>query len=152
VSVKRRTFTFVVLALLVWALVASLTSAYYFYLYSNLFQKTRKPIIHLNLGFNYGNGTVQWFNQTEARGGDTLLDITMQVAKVNHTIFSYGAFVNSINNVNNTASKAWIWWTWTQQFGWSQGPIASDRYALGDDETAYWYYQDVSAWPYSTPP
>jgi len=152
VSVKRRTFTFVVLALLVWALVASLIGAFYYYAYNDLYQKTRKPVIHVDLGLNYGNATVQWFNKTEARGGDTLLDVTMQKAEVNYTTSSYGAFVNSINSKINTASEAWIWWTWTKQFGWSQGPIASDKYVLGDNETAYWYYQDVTKWPYSTPP
>jgi hypothetical protein len=114
------------LALLVWALVASLVGAYYYYSYNDLFQKTRKPIIHINLGLNYGNGTIQWFNQTEARSGDTLLDITMTVAEVNHTAYSTGAYVTSINKVEETTSKSWTWWTWTKQFGFSAGQVASD--------------------------
>ena len=149
-SVKRRTFIFVVLALVLWALVASLISGYYYYSYNDLFQKTRKPIIHINLGLNYGNGTIQWFNQTEARSGDTLLDITMTVAEVNYTAYSTGAYVNAVNNVENTASEAWTWWTWTSQFGWNAGPVASDKYIIGDNETAYWYF-GPSTYP-PTPP
>jgi hypothetical protein len=149
-SVKRRTFIFVVLALVLWALVASLISGYYYYSYNDLFQKTRKPIIHINLGLNYGNGTIQWFNQTEARSGDTLLDITMTVAKVNYTAYSTGAYVTSINKVEETTSKSWIWWTWTKQFGFSAGPVASDKYLPGDNETAYWYFEAATYPP--TPP
>jgi hypothetical protein len=104
------------------------------------------------LGINYGNGTVQWFNETEVRSGDTFLDVTKQVAIANYTDYGYGSLVNSINDVNSTSSEAWIWWIWNQQFGWSQGPVASDKYVLGNNETAYWYYQDISAWPYSSPP
>ncbi len=149
-SVKRRTFIFVVLAVLLWALVASLVSAYYYYSYNDLYQKTRKPIIHVNLGFNYGNGTVTWSNQTEARSGDTLLDLTTSLARVNYTAYSTGAYVNSIDGVENTMSTAWTWWTWTGQFGWNAGPIASDKYILGDGETAYWYF-GPSTYP-PTPP
>jgi hypothetical protein len=121
-------------------------------LYTDLYEKTRRPVIYSNLGLNYGNGTVTWFNQTEARGGDTLLDITEQLATVNYTTSSSGAFTNSINNIDNTQTTFWIWWAWSDQFGWSQGPVASDKYVLGDNETILWYYQDITAWPYSSPP
>jgi len=152
VSISRRTFAFVALALFVWAFCATLVAGYYYYSYSDLYVKTRVPAIQVNLGINYGNGTVQWFNETEARSGDTLLDVTKQVATANYTDYGYGSLVNSINDVNSTSSEAWIWWIWNQQFGWSQGPVASDKYVLGNNETVYWYYQDISAWPYSSPP
>jgi hypothetical protein len=150
-SVKRRTFIFVVLTLLLWALVASLISAYYYYSYNDLFQKTRKQIIHINLGFDYGNGTIQWFNQTEARSGDTMLDVTMHLADVNYSSSVSGAFVNSINNVENTLIRSWIWWTWSELGGWDLKLFASDKYILGDNETAYWYYEDVTMWPPQAP-
>jgi hypothetical protein len=146
--VKRRTLLFVVLALLVWALVASLIGAYYYMSYSDLFQKTRKPVIHVNLGFNYANGTVQWFNQTEARGGDALIDVTMKLAEVNCTETNY---VTSINNVNNAGLKGWTWWTWIDQVGWDLKLFGSDKYVLGDNETITWYYADGSTWPPSPP-
>jgi hypothetical protein len=69
------------------------------------------------------------------------------VAEVNYTVYSSGSFVNSINNVNNAGFKAWIWWRLIQQFGWDQGKVACDKYLIGDNETAYWYYQDTSTFP-----
>lgn len=150
-SVKRRTFIFGALALLVWALLASLVGAYYYSSYNDLLQKTQSTIIHVNLGLNYGNGTVQWFNQTEAKGGDALLGITMNVAKVNYTAYSTGAFVTSINNVKNTLTTSWMWWTWSKRF-WSLGNVGSDTYPLGDNETVYWYYENVMTWPPNAPP
>lgn len=147
---QRRTFIFVSLGLLVWALVASLVGAYYYSSYSDLLQKTGTPI-HVNLGINYGNGTVHWFNNTEARSGDTMLDVTKQVTEVNYTSYPTGAFVTAIDNVEQTAAKSWIWWTWTEQFGWSLSSVGSDKYVLGDNETAYWYLVDTSTWPPSPP-
>lgn len=145
-SMKKRTFIFVTLALLIWASMASLIGTYYYLNYTDLFQKTRKSNIRVNLGFNYGNGTVQWFNQTEARSGDTVLDVTVKLTEANYTSGIYGAFINSINNVASTQTRAWIWWTWTQQFGWNEIFTSCDKYVLGDNETAYWYFQDVTKW------
>lgn len=140
---NRRTFTFVALGLLVWALVASLLGAYYYSAYSDLRQKAGTPI-HVNLGINYGNGTIQWFNQTEARVGDSLLAVTLQVAKVYYETSAYGAFVKAINGVNQPTTKSWIWWTWnTQKLDWESGTKGSDAYTPGDNETLYWYFEEV---------
>jgi hypothetical protein len=150
----RRTFIFVALGLLAWALVASLASAYYYYSYNDLYQKTREATIHMNLGINYGNGTIQWYNQTEARSGDTLLEATLEVAEVYYETSAYGAFVKAINGVNQPATKSWIWWKWTQQDGWESGQVGSDAYILGDNEILYWYFEEVSPPTYvpSPPP
>ena len=147
-SVKRRTFIFAMLVLLIWALVASLLGAYYYYSYNDLYTKTRKETILVNLGINYGNGTVHWFNNTEARSGDTMLDVTKQVAEVNYTTSGY---VTAINNVSQAAPKYWTCWTWTAQYDWNFLTVGSDKYALGDNETAYWYLVDTSTWPPSPP-
>lgn len=151
---KRRTFVFMALGLLVWAIMASLVSAYYYYSYNDLYTKTRKETILVNLGINYGNGTIQWHNQTEARSGDTLLDITLQVAEVYYETSAYGAFVKAINGVSQPTTKSWIWWTWTQQSGWESGPVGCDAYVLGDNEVVYWYFEEVSPPTYvpSPPP
>ena len=141
------------LGLLVWAIMASLVSAYYYYSYNDLYQKTRVATIHMNLGINYGNGTIQWYNQT-ARSGDTLLEATLQVSEVYYETSAYGAFVKAINGANQPATKSWIWWKWTQQSGWESGQVGCDAYILGDNETVYWYFEEVSPPTYvpSPPP
>jgi hypothetical protein len=150
-SVKKRTFVFVALALLVWSVVATGFAGYYYSIYSDLRVKTRKPIIYVNIGINYGNGTIEWFNGTEARAGDTLLDIIILVATtVNYTAGPSGAFVNSINGVSYSGSYYWMWWMWTT-WGWFEGQVASDKYMVGDGETLYWYYEDTSIFPLPKP-
>lgn len=133
--VEKRTFTFIALALLVWSLAASFIAAYFYYAYTDLFEKTRKPIIHVNIGINYGNGTIKWGNETTARAGDTLLDATMLVAVVNYTVW-----LESIDGVENAPPRYWMWWKLTQ-FGWIDGKSAADRYIVGDEETYYWYLE-----------
>ncbi len=149
---KRRTFLFVALGLLVWASVASLVGAYYYSTYNDILQKTGAPI-HVSLGMDYGNGTIQWYNQTEARTGDTLLKATLEVAQVYYETSAYGAFVKAINRVNQPATKSWIWWKWTPK-GWESGQVGCDAYLLGDNDTLYWYFEEVSPPAYvpSPPP
>lgn len=150
---KKRTYVFTTLALLVWGFLASMTAGYYYYLYNDLFSKTQKPIVHVNIGVNYGNDTpTKWFNETSVMAGDNLLNVTMLVAKVKYTVWpGSGIFVDSINNVNNSGSLYWMWWMHTT-YGWSQGQVGCDRYIVGDKETYYWYYEDTSTWPPPPPP
>lgn len=153
-SMKKRTFIFVALGLVVWALVASLLGAYYYSSYNDLLQKTGTPI-HVNLGINYGNGTIRWHNQTEARTNDTLLKVTLQVAEVYYETSAYGAFVKTIDGIDQPATKSWIWWKWDiQKSAWESGKKGCDAYTLGDNETVYWYFEEVSPPDYvpSPPP
>jgi len=147
----KRTFVFVVLALLVCLTVATSFAGYYHYMYNDLLKKTRTKTIHINLGINYGNGTTEWFNQTEARAGDTLLDITMLATTVNYTSSTSGATLNEINGRRNSGNYWWYWWMLTN-WGWFEGPVACDKYIVGDGETLYWYYQDISIYPLQQPP
>jgi len=141
------------LVILCWASVASLTAGYYYYQYNDVLAKTRGKMIHVNLGINYGDGPTVWFNGTEANTGTTLLDVTMLVATVNYTMYpGMGALVDSINDVVNSHPYYWMWWMWTTWGGWVEGPVACDRYVVGDDETLFWYYEDTSISPLPKPP
>jgi len=150
VSMGKRTFVFVVLALLVCLAVATSFAGYYHYMYNDLLGKMRTKTIRVNLAVNYGNGTTEWFNQTEARAGDTLLDITASVATVNFTTTAGGATIEAINGRRNSGNYWWYWWMWTS-WGWIGGPVACDKYVVGDRETLYWYYQDTSIYPLEQP-
>lgn len=103
---------------------------------------------------NYGDGRpTVWFNGTEAKMGTTLLDVTMLVVNVNYTMYpGMGAFVNSIEDIANSHPYYWMWWMWTTWGGWAEGPVACDRYVVGDNETLFWYYEDTSVSPLPKPP
>lgn len=148
----KRTLLFVSLGLTVWGFLASVTAGYYYYLYNDSLTKSQRPIVYVNIGINYGNDTsTKWFNRTTVVSGYTLLDTTMLVATVKYEVFPIGSIIDSINNVTNQGSSAWIWWMYTS-YGWFQGQVASDRYIVGDNETYYWHYQNVYAWPPQPPP
>ncbi|MEM1574639.1 MAG: DUF4430 domain-containing protein [Nitrososphaerota archaeon] len=132
-------------------IIASSLSIYYYYQYSELLKKIQGTTIHVNLGINDGK-TIKWFNGTAIKLGSSLLDLTMLVANVNYTIYpGMGAFVNSINGVENSHPYYWMWWMWTP-YGWMEGPVAADRYIVGDGETLYWYYENTSISPLPMPP
>jgi hypothetical protein len=150
----RNRWAITTLIILCLAVSTSIVGVYYYFLYQDLVGQTQGKLIYVNLGINYGNneGTL-WFNGTEARKGNTLLEITKLVASVDGTEYpGVGTFVNSVNQVKNSNPKYWIWWMWTSHEGWIEGPVASDRYIVEDGETLLWYYEDTSISPLPKPP
>ena len=143
--------TILALFVLCWALSASLMAGYYYLQYNDLSSKTKKQVIVANLGINYGNGSsVCWFNSTKINAGSTLLDLTKLVASVNCTESLAGVSLNAINNVPNSYPQWWMWWSHSSS-GWIFGPIACDKYVVGDNETLLWILQDISTYPPSPP-
>jgi len=141
------------LTILCWAIAATLLTGYFYYQYWDLLERTRGALIHVNLGLNYGNGTVKWCNSTEATMGMTLLNMTLLVAKVNYTIWpGMGAFINSIDDVENSYPFYWMWWMWTSYSGWMEGPVACDKYVVADSETLCWYCENTTVSPLPPPP
>jgi hypothetical protein len=141
------------LTILCWAIAATFSTAYYYYQYNDLVERTKGNPIQVNICLNYGNGTVKWYNSTETTMGMTLLNATLEVAKVNYTLWSgMGAFVKSIDYKQNSHPFYWMWWTWTSYSGWMEGPVACDKYAVADGETLYWYYENTTISPLPKPP
>ena len=139
------------LIFLCWASVSTSFAGYYYYQYDLLLTKSRE-IIHVNLLIDYGNGTRIWYNNTAVRKGATLLDVTIRVARVNFTFYvGMGSFVNAINNVWNKHPKYWMWWMWIKGTGWTEGPVAADKYVVSDGESLCWFYEDTSVSPLPRP-
>jgi len=110
--------------------------------------------IKVNIGIDYGNGSRVWFNFTEIKLGETLLDATLKVAKVDYTTYPFGVFVNSIEGVANDPEKLmfWIWWYWDSDANqWKLGPVGCDKYVLSDGLTVIWCYESTAVWPPSPP-
>ncbi len=139
--------------MLCWAIVATFSMGYYYYQYKDYVERSRGEPIYINLGINYGDGgSTDWYNGTVGLKGMTLLDLTRIVAEVNSTVYpEMGAFINAVNGVENSHPYYWMWWTWTS-YGWFEGPVAADRYMVGDGETLFWYYEDASLSPLPEPP
>lgn len=161
----------VAIAVLCWAIAASMVSAYYYVQYSDLYTKYRNLYLQysdlatklekseavralINLGIDYANGTRVWYNGTKG--------LTLYEAMVNagwriegESYGAMGFFVKAINGVEQSVSesKYWGWWSWTD-FGWSHGGAACDKYVVSPGETIIWYYSytDPQTFQMTPPP
>lgn len=150
-SLLKNKWVIAILLLAISTIIASSMSIYYYYQYSEMLKKIQGTIIHVNLGINDGKST-KWFNGTAVKAGSSLLNVTMLVANVEYTVYpGMGVFVESINGVKNEHPYYWMWWTWTS-YGWFEGPVAADKYIVGDGETLFWYYENTSISPLPIPP
>ncbi|MCS7096370.1 MAG: DUF4430 domain-containing protein [Nitrososphaerota archaeon] len=156
----RNKWTIATIAVLCWAIAASLVSGYYYYQYSNLITRLEKSgeggltAVGINLGIDYGNGTRIWYNGTK---GVTLYD-AMVKAGWSIESESYGVmglYIKSINGVKESSSnmRYWGWWSWTD-FGWYHGQAACDKYVVSPGEVILWYYSptDPQTYEMSAPP
>lgn len=128
----------------------------------------QEATVTVNIGINYGNGTIAWHNGTVVLLSEFLLNATMRAATVEFTNYSGftgpglpGAFVTSINGVaqNPAANLYWTYWVYdpqTQQY--VMGQVGAGSYALTSDQTVQWYYENAGSFtnpalqPYTSVP
>lgn len=109
----------------------------------------QEETVTVNLGINYGTGSVEWHNGTAVPSGESLLNATMRVATVEYTTFSgMGAFVTGINDVrqNPAANLYWNFWVYnaeTRQYEYAQ--VGAAAYELTSDQTIQWYYENAGS-------
>ena len=152
-SVRRRTFMFVAMGLAVWALVATLATAYYYGLYVETratFEELKSLAINANVLLDYGNGTLNWHNQTVIAGSTAFEALLGVTKKVEYETGAYGVFVSSIEGVSNvvetpTSGRAWLWYWWNATSSkWTDLLKASDAYILKSDDSIAWRYESYS--------
>jgi hypothetical protein len=151
--VRKRTFVFVALALLVWSVAASGFAGYYYTQYTNVkkaFEESESLIIKIDVLMDYGNGTKIWHNQTMLVAGSTVFDALLTITNdVQFQTSAFGVFVTSINGVENVAEGttgfAWLWYYWdTEKSEWTSGPVGADQYVLNPDGVIAWRYESYS--------
>ncbi len=152
-SIRRRTFLFAALGLAVWALVATFAAAYYYGLYTETrgsFEELRSLAIPVNVLLDYGNGTMNWHNQTVIAGATSFEALLAVTKKVEYQTSAYGVFVSSIDGVSNvvetlSSGRAWLWYWWnTTSLKWTDLLKASDAYFLKPDDIITWRYESYS--------
>lgn len=131
----------VALGFLCWALLATVTAAYYYSQYDTIFTRyseLRRPIA-VNVLLDYGNGTRIWFNQTSVSSGATAYDALAKVASVKVKWYGDSVFVTAINNVEMSGSYYWAGFVWG--FGqWNAFTVAFNKYLLSPGESILFYY------------
>jgi hypothetical protein len=112
----------------------------------------------VNICIDYGNGTIEWYNETVIPAGSSLFQLTQKVASID---FTYDALmkpghirVTSINNANEytnytisySEGAAWLWYYWDDsEQEWVFGPVGCDAWMLKDGgiykwNFAYWHW------------
>lgn len=139
-----------IVVLLVWAIVATGYAVKLYqenmYLQKNL-KSLSESTVTVSIGFDYGNGTVVWYNDTFVPRGASLLSATVLLVNVEYKMSDFGAYVVSINGVSEKLiSKnegfSWMWYIYdSEKEKLVMGPIAADKYVLRDGDIILWKYE-----------
>jgi hypothetical protein len=108
--------------------------------------------LSVNIQFNYGNGTVEWRNETIMPAGSTLFELTRETAVINYSYSAYvepgHILVNSINSLASTHNPSytegygWIWYYWSNSNKkWVSGPVGCDAWLVENGASYRWNYE-----------
>lgn len=142
----RVKWSWVAIAFLCWAVVATSFAGYYYIESQNRGASLReyeKVTMKVNLLIDYGNGTSVWYNDTLVPLGSNLLNATKQVVQVDSTYWpDYDAtLVDGVGGVANSATHFWFWDSWdSRKSEWAHGQVGADKYLLDPGEIVKWYY------------
>ena len=118
-----------------------------------------KVFTKVDIGINYGNGTIVWFNNTMIIAGTDAFKALLSVTDVNYTTGPSGVFVMGINGVNMNETCGWVfavykrcepsWGLSTSVDNWIYPGVAADRVILKDDDIIVWLYYNwaLKGWP-----
>lgn len=87
-------------------------AVYYQYQYSQTLQRLESTIIRITVVFDYGNGSTygRQHRSTLSLAGESLLSVTIRLARVKYDVYALGLLVVSIDGIENTKSRAWLWY------------------------------------------
>jgi hypothetical protein len=108
--------------------------------------------LFVNLEINYGNGTVEWHNETDVPAGHTLFKLTQEKAVINYSYYAFAepghVLIDSINNKTKFTDPSyawgysWIWYYWSDSENkWVTGPTGCDAWLLKNGGSYEWNYE-----------
>lgn len=129
---EKRNVTYIVLALLVWAISSTITTGYYFAQYNiykteygnlsrefntlssvigGLSEMMNSISLRANILLSYTNGTKIWHNNTALPIASTAFTAILAVADIRYTDYGgeLGILVTSINGVANNSTHGWLY-------------------------------------------
>ena len=149
--------------LFAWAFTASMVAMIYYSEYNYVYQKyveSGSQTIIVDIGINYGNGTLVWYNDTKILKGMSAYEALLLVSEtVNATTSPFGVYVKGINGVNENANDSWVYAinrndsdvkAWIQVGNWYYPGVSSDRLTLKDGDAVVWLFYNWRA--YFPPP
>jgi hypothetical protein len=108
--------------------------------------------VEMNALLNYGNGTLQWYNQTVPSSWNSY-ELTLHITRCNVESDFYGAplnehFVRAINGVINNNGFSWALWTFCQKnSAWMYSHVGADLVQLSNGKSIGWVYEKSSQQP-----
>ncbi len=140
-ALLRNKWIIVSMFLACWSLTMTLLAGYYWFKFSDVQNRIGEGLISVSLGVDYGNGTREWYNNTSAFAGETLFDVTKQVANVTYTVSSFGTMITGINNATAQGSYGWTYWVLNSTTqSWSMVFESVDAHMVANEEAYMWYY------------
>lgn len=108
--------------------------------------------LSVNIEINYGNGTVEWHNETNVPSGHTLFESTQNLTVITYSYYALNEpghiLINSINNVTSYTDSSYAWgysWIWYYWNGngkkWISGPVGCDAWQLENGGIYKWNYE-----------
>jgi len=107
--------------------------------YQQLTGELENFTIQVDLMIDYGDGTVEWYNETRIQTGANLWDLTLENCDVEYEMYDFGAFITSINGVEADDSHYWGW-SYLEENSWSMGMVGAEQYNLHDGYVVSWIY------------
>lgn len=167
---EKRTFIYVALGLLSWAILGTIVAGYYFIQYdtyrseyNNLANQLNANVgdistilegmsLKANILVSYGNGTKVWHNNTVLPLGSTAFTAVFSIADdVNYTDYGgeLGILVTKINDVTNEPPYGWFYWYWNSENSeWVSPNYSCNKYIIQRGDTIAWTYD---SWPPEAP-
>jgi len=155
---EKKLFTYVILAVLVWAILGTFVAGYYFVQfdiyhreYNNLADQFNSISLKVNILLDYGNGTRVWYNNTVLPLGSTAFNATCSIADVDKKDYGepLGILVTSINGVANNNPYGWFYCYWdSKNSEWIFPTHSCAKHILHEGDTIAFTYD---SWPPQPP-
>ena len=109
---------------------------------------SRANTIEVYVLFNFGNGTVRWFNDSNVPAGWNFYNLTVYLANGNVNSDYYPNppyqehFVRGIFGIQNSGESYWALWLYcNNDRAWLYSNVGADLIRLSDKQTMAWYYE-----------
>jgi hypothetical protein len=148
--------SYAIVALLVWALLSSVTASWLYMENERLRSDLRSYESKLtgyegrlakanfvDVIIDYGNGTVRVYDDVPIpKARSTVFQALISVASVKYTEYPFGIFVDSIDGVANdpTANRYWIYYVYIEGQGFVMGEVAANLKLVSDGDRVSWNY------------
>jgi len=139
-SMQSRVWVLVLVVLLCWSVIATVSAVYFYQQYASV----GASLIEVSVTIDYGNETSITYEKVRLFYNTTVLDALMAVAKVSATYWpSFDAvFVGAINGVANDPNKKTYWMYYVNG---EHATVGADKYVLRDGDHVEWKYEHVEA-------